>query len=322
MSFFNLVAENQQSVPDQEKLREVRRHEDTLVSKEALKIEKRVLVDLNTVLKLFSDKYLDNIDQFNYQTKFEDFKNITEKEVYDIMRAGSTQAYQLGSAYVADSLNTVSYLTKSDIEEIEKIVTDYTGKFFGRISNALASGLNKFYKKLGDVPLLAANLHNAEATEVLADTIEKSESYMFSSLAVLLVTESLNKATINKAKKLIPVNEQNSVNSSNLLEGSINYNIMTGHASANEHLADRLLNYYIVSSTDQAASTDPFDLNNPRIGQTITTLLQWKTRENEFVCPICKPLHDRLFLISDPGVPIPGLHTHYNCRCRLMLIRF
>jgi hypothetical protein len=100
---------------------------------------------------------------------------------------------------------------------------------------------------------------------------------MFSSLAVLLVTESLNKATINKAKKLIPESEQNNVNQSNLLEGSINYNIMTGHASANEHLADRLLNYYMVASTDVAASTNHFDLDNPRIGQTVTTLLQWKT---------------------------------------------
>lgn len=99
---------------------------------------------------------------------------------------------------------------------------------------------------------------------------------MFSSLAVLLVTESLNKATINKAKKLIPESEKNNINKSNLLEGSINYNIMTGHASANEHLADRLLNYYIISNTDVAASTDPFDLDNLRIGQTITTLLQWK----------------------------------------------
>lgn len=155
--------------------------------------------------------------------------------------------------------------------------------------------------------------------EVMVDRIEKSASYMFSSLAILVVTESLNKETIIKAKKLLPESNDNLFNS------SVIRNPTSGtYGTSNDHLFERLLVYQFIAAEDQniPSHADPESQLNPRLFQSRTTFLQWKTRENEMVCPICKPLHDKIYLISDPGVPIPGLYIHHNCRCRIMLIRF
>lgn len=46
--------------------------------------------------------------------------------------------------------------------------------------------------------------------------------------------------------------------------------------------------------------------------------LEWKTAEDDRVCPICRPLDGRRWQSNDPQMPIPPDDTHPNCRCELV----
>jgi len=50
----------------------------------------------------------------------------------------------------------------------------------------------------------------------------------------------------------------------------------------------------------------------------VTKEYQWKTSLRENVCPICRPLHNRIFNIDDPRAPKPVTDTHPACNCGIV----
>jgi len=50
----------------------------------------------------------------------------------------------------------------------------------------------------------------------------------------------------------------------------------------------------------------------------VTRKYQWLTSLKENVCPICRPLHGRIFNVNDPRSPMPIKNTHPNCNCGII----
>jgi hypothetical protein len=288
---------------DQKKLKYVRFHEDTHISKQALKIEKKLLTELNNIMRYFSQNYANRIDPYNFRNIYQEFKMDMENEVLNIIRSYVTKVYTLTTEYVADALAVSGFLTKSDIDTIEELSVNYNERFFGRIKNVLDSGVQKFFKALTDVFIPASfNTdstyldNNEDQLNVLAKSIERSESFLFSSLAILIVTSTINKATILKTRKII------------LNNGILNQFIFQGAKDQDDAVIAEMLDELPVN-----------DLKKVKQGNVSYI---WKTAQDDQVCfNYCLPLQDHVYSILDPYVPEPEVDTHFNCRCRLMLVR-
>jgi hypothetical protein len=289
---------------DVSKLKYIKFHEDTALSKQSLKIEKKLLLELNNIMKFFADNYAGDMDPFNYRNIYENFKRDMEIQVTNIIRSYVTKIYTFTTEYVADSLAVSGFLTKSDIDVIEELTNSFVERFFGRIRNALETGVQKFYNSLTDVFIPASFNQNKEDIDnneeqlnVLVKNIERSQSYMFSSLAILIINQTLNKATLLKTRKII------------LNDGTLNQNPVFQAAIDD-----------LDSAEIEAMLNDIPIKKNKRI-KTQNFYYIWKTAQDDRVCDdYCLPLEDEVFTLLDPFIPEPETDTHYNCRCRLMLL--
>ena len=50
----------------------------------------------------------------------------------------------------------------------------------------------------------------------------------------------------------------------------------------------------------------------------VTKEYKWLTSMKENVCPICRPLHGRIFNINDDRAPMPVTDTHPQCNCGIV----
>jgi len=286
------------------KLKYVRFHEDTALSKQMNKIEKKLLIELNNIMNFFSDNYMGEMNPYNYRNIYEQFKKDMEIQVTNIIRSYVTKIYTFTTEYVADSLAVSGFLTKSDIDMIEELTNSFVERFFGRIRNALETGVQRFYNALTDVFIPASfnqsqeNIdNNEEQLNVFVKSIERSQSYIFSSLAVLIVNQSLNKATLLKTRKII------------LNEGTVNKMPVFQAADLDN------------DSEEIEAMLEDFPIKKSQRVRTGNFFYIWKTARDDRVCDdYCSPLEDETFSILDSFIPEPEEDTHQNCRCRLMLI--
>ncbi len=284
------------------KLKYVRFHEDTALSKQMNKIEKKLLLELNNVMKFFADNYTGEMNPYNYRNIYEQFKHDMEIQLTNIIRSYVTKVYTFTTEYVADSLAVSGFLTKSDIDVIEELTNSFVERFFGRIRNVLETGVQRFYNTLTDVFMPASfnktmeNIdNNEEQLNVLTKNIERSQSYLFSSLAVLIVNQTLNKATLLKTRKII------------LNDGTINKMPVFQAAENNSEEVEDILNEFPIKENQRVRTGNFFYI--------------WKTSRDDRVCDdYCLPLEDEVFSILDSFIPEPETDTHANCRCRLMLI--
>lgn len=289
---------------DVSKLKYIKFHEDTALSKQSLKIEKKLLLELNNIMKFFADNYSQDMNPYNYRNVYEEFKRDIEVQVTNIIRSYVTKIYTFTTEYVADALAVPGYLTKSDIDVIEELTNSFVERFFGRIRNTLESGVQRFYNALTDVFIPASFNQtqedidkNDEQLNVLVKNIERSQSYMFSSLAILIINQTLNKATLLKTRKII------------LNDGTINKNPVFQAAVDDLDSAEleEMLQDFGMKKNNRVRSGNFFYI--------------WKTAQDDRVCDeYCLPLEDRAFSILDSFIPEPETDTHYNCRCRLMLL--
>ena len=256
-------------------------------------------------MRFFADNYMQKgIDPINYQNTYHEFRIDMQTEVLNIIKSYVTKTYTLATEYVADALAVSGFLTKSDIDIIEELSNNFNERFFGRIRNVLERGITKFYKSLTDVFIPAyfntnnENIdNNDQALNVLVSNIERSQSFIFSSLAILIVTTTINKATIIKTRKII-------LDIGTLPNQQVSFQ---GVIDDNEDVDDILRD---------------LPVNNLKDVKQGNIFYIWKTAEDDRVClNYCLPLEDHVYSILDPFVPVPEDDTHYNCRCRLMLVR-
>jgi len=284
-----------------DKLQDVRFHEDTEESKDILKLEKKLVIDFNTVLVFIKNNF--DFTLSNYSQQLSDIETLISKDISELIRSYYQRAYEVGTKYVNEIFSTAAFLTGDDIEFIKGKSDEYTKRFFGRINNTINTSLDKFYNSLLDIPIgNSFTYHNDDEIKFFTQRIERTESYLFSSLAIAVVNEALNEATIRKTRSILKLQQQNNI-----------FNA----AAVNPDLLDSLENII----------PEPTNVGFQRTmaGTTFSQILEnlrllFKTAKDEFVCPICKPLENKTYLIEDPNVPIIPGGTHLNCRCRIILI--
>ena len=269
--------------------------ENSSLSKQSLKLEKKLLIELNNIMKYFRDNYVSNLDPYNYRNVYEEFRIDMEDQIRNIIRSFVNKTYILAIEYVSDALNVSGFITKSDIDIIEDLTNNFTIRFLGRIRNVLESGIEKFYKNLTDIFIPASfnqnNGDNEEQINVMVKSIERSQSYIFSSLAILIISSTINRAIIIKTQKIIL--------------DKIN-NPLPIFQSSEDEIIDEMLQDFPMKKLDRVRTGNVFFI--------------WKIVNDDRTCPVCLELEDHVYSIIDPYVPTPEIDTHFNCRCKTVLI--
>lgn len=273
----------------QEPVGEILSHDYTKTSKTLRLIEKQLVKDLDAIVAKIRIHINTQQPWYDISQKF---KPIYGQQVYDLLRAGATDSYTLGNQYVTSLrvfVNVPSYLTKDDIFDIERLTQLYYDKFWGRV---VASTSRRADKAFGIIDRMREP----------PDTF-LNPNYIVTSIATTLTNHALNQATITKMRKLADKVNPITINRS-LLQG------------ATLTFEDDLL-----KSTGITLST-AVGLNQlNQIQNTVNNVkVMWVTSNDERTCPICKPLHGKKWILFDEGMPMPGVHSHQRCRCRLVII--
>ena len=271
----------------------------TTESIEARKIENRLLIEFNAILIQIQKKIDFNLS--DYKMQFEKVKATLSQTVYDIIRSYYQQAYIIGSNYVNKALGSTSYLTDSDITHIKTQTENFASRFFGRIEKMLETSASKAIQSIFDTGSLNAPLVLENQVSYFAKNIENTKSYLFSSLAILVVTDAINSATINKSKAI-----HESILRQNPNLQNVDSNLLSGAVTLEE------------------TSFQLMDVELVRLMLLLNTLkLKWYTSADDRVCSICRNLEGKSWTLSLSlavnDIPKIPDSTHFNCRCRLFL---
>jgi hypothetical protein len=122
-------------------------------------------------------------------------------------------------------------------------------------------------------------------------------NFIVNSLSIAITSQALNEATKTKAGELLPPSP-----------------IITTSPSA------YLMNPELQAGTTYKSLKDRV-LSDPTSTDTNQIVYMWVTTIDERTCPICIGLHGQTWDITEVDL-IPNIpdDTHYNCRCRVMLV--
>jgi hypothetical protein len=239
-------------------------HDHTLISRKNRKIEFELTRRLDEIVSLVRREYeAGRIISPGYA------KSILEAEVYDIFKSRIQQSYQLGIDYVTELFSKENYITREDVDIIDRLTLEYSNRFWGRIEVYLGS--------ISDP--------NSEITN----------NFVVTSLAIDLTTRTLSTATISKTRQIQPRS----------------ISAMTGRyaVSGIKDIENRLS----IAFLRGVGSIPPLVMR-----------FQWLISLTDRTCKLCKSLNGLIFDIFDANIPTPGgigrNHTHFNCRCRLIVV--
>lgn len=274
----------------------------TTESIEARKLENKLLVEFNNILIEIQQTI--KFDISNYRLQFEKAKDSLRFTVYDLIRSYYQKAYQLGTDYVNEALGTPAYLTDSDIEHIKAQTDSFVNRFWGRLEKMLDKYSTEAIIAIFDTSSFPKMSMQDEQIDFFARRIAETKSYLYSSLAILIITDGLNSATINKAKaihetlyKQLPPQLQR-IPQEDILQGAVT-------------LAE---NDFQLMDTELV-----------RLMMILNTLkYKWYTSADDRVCNKCRKLEGKTWTISlnlniFEKIPTIPDDTHFNCRCRLFL---
>lgn len=302
-------------------------HENTVISKANAKIESDLSYKLNAVTTLIRETIKNNPSIHTV----DELKTVTglNKEVSDIIRAAVQKSYQLGTDYVTKIANAESLITTSDLMAIRDMSDSFTARFWGRVQKQI------FDLK---IPLLS------QLTEEMLRPNDKfSSNYIVNSLSIAITTMALNQATITKAASLLPSKEvtmSNQTGSSNVLAASNEYAASSAPPSTVQAAARELTaasTFKSLSARTRASlqrdfpganisvsgtyPNDTITIEMPSVVPQVPIVYMWSATIDERTCPLCVSLHGRTWTMNESSL-IPEIpdQTHYNCRCRVMLV--
>lgn len=228
-------------------------------SKKALSLEGKLEIALSKILLEIVRQY--PITTATYSSQYQQIYNEKYDQVYAAIRTNTQKAYEIGADYVTKKMDTSSYLTDDDVGFIADQAEKNTERFFGRLRTVMEHSTEKYYESLLSTPGYSIDMDDEEQVQFYKHRIENSKSYLFSSVAVAVVSGTLNAATMRKAQAL-----------------NKNYQLM---------------------------------------GEMI---FLWRASFDERTCMICDGLNDTVYEVNDYFMPEPIDSTHYNCRCRVLLV--
>jgi hypothetical protein len=270
--------------------------EETPTSKRVTTIENKLTRELNSIVTKIRT-YINPLQPINdIENKF---KPLYEQQVYDVIRAAATDSYQAGVQYVTTLpifKNLHSYLLAEDLDIITRLVDEFTSRFWGRVAITTTKGKDKIF---GTIPISKEGGIEEPAPTFL------SQRYIVEIISIGVTNTALNLATIAKmrhyAEKARPINITIKQNKLVQFATTLTEDELLKRGGGIGTLADLSILAGLISTTANVQ-------------------VVWLTRNDERVCPICRPLHGNKWSLFDPTIPIPPFTSHQRCRCRLVII--
>lgn len=276
-------------------------HDNTPTSKKLRSIERTITRELDTLVAKIKQHINPLSPAHDIDSKF---KPLYEQQVYDILRAGAQEAYQLGSDYVSELKifkNLHTFLTQEDIIFIENLTQEYVSRFWGKLALTTSRGGNKIF---GTAITIDKELGFIEPKNTFLNP-----RYIVDPISIGLTNVALNQATINKiryhAENVNPVTINTSLQTERLAQAATQEEQLLEQAEQSAVSIDSLASLGILSNI---------------ISSIASVKLIWITAKDERVCFICRPLHGKKWNVFDPNVPIPVVGTHERCRCRVTVL--
>jgi len=262
-------------------LKKLDTHENTVVSTENDTLETDLSYKLNAICKIIRE-----LIKSDSTIKTIDQLQATglQAEVYDIIRSYVQQSFELGAKYVADIARLEPRLTESDILAIKQMTDSFCFRFWARVQ----------------MQIFQLNVTSSGLIEEMTLPNDQfNPNFIVNSLSIAITTQALNEATKTKAVELLPPSPVTTTTQ----PVNMQPHIVAGELQAGttyKSLKDRII-------------SEP-QVDNPIVYMWVTTI-------DERTCPVCISLHGSTWDISEVDL-IPDIpdSTHYNCRCRVMLV--
>lgn len=261
-------------------LKKLDTHENTVVSTENDTLEVDLSYKLNAICKIIRELIKSNP---SIKT-VEQLQGLgLDAEVYDIIRSYVQQSFQLGTKYVSDIARAEPRLTESDILAIKQMTDSFVFRFWARVQMQI------FEMKISSSGLIE---------EMTLPNDEFNPNFIVNSLSIAITSQALNEATKTKATELLLLPPSPIITTATTQQPNMQQELTAG--TTYKSLQQRILS--------------PIDVTNPVVYMWVTTI-------DERTCPICIALHGQTWDI-DNADDIPNIpdDTHYNCRCRIMLV--
>lgn len=208
--------------------------------------------------------------------------------VRDLIRAGVTEIYIEGARYVTVRANGIAFfMTESDVLLMDRLAKEFQQYFWDGLER-------EFVKKLAQAfdPKVFRNLPARELKSTFIDRLVDS-----------LGSRVMAEATISKAqqiadRQLPPINTRSAQFIPEGYEPLEFLDLYRPKSFA--------VQFYLQSLEQEGRRREP--------------RMVWLTTKDERVCPICAPLHGKIWTVGAAEMPMPVMHTHIKCRCRLMLL--
>jgi SPP1 gp7 family putative phage head morphogenesis protein len=276
-------------------------HENTVVSTENDTLEVDLSYKLNAICRIIRellklDPTIQSVEQLQQTGLY--------YEVYDIIRSYVQQSFELGTKYVSDIARVEPRLTTRDIDLIKLITDNYVLRFWGRVQ------LQVFQLKITDSGLIQ---------EMTLPNDQFNPNFIVNSLSIAITSQALNEATKIKAGELLPSSPPatNSTTQPAYMQPLITGQELqagTTYKSLKARIVERYGNVKTQITPENITITPPpIDISG--------VVYMWVTTIDERTCPLCMSLHGQTWDISEVDL-IPNIpdETHYNCRCRVMLV--
>jgi hypothetical protein len=285
-------------------LKKLDTHENTVVSTQNDSLEIDLSYKLNAICKIIralikSDQSIRTVDQLRALG--------LEAEVYDIIRSYVQQSFELGTKYVSDIARVEPRLTESDIFAIKQMTDSFCFKFWGRVQ------LQIFQLKVSDSGLIE---------EMTLPNDSFNPNFIVNSLSIAITSQALNEATKMKAGELLPSSPpamNPTTQPADMQPPFAGQELQAG--TTYKSLKARILSGY-PAKTKVSITPAEITITPPPIDITPGSIVyMWVTTIDERTCPLCMSLHGQTWDIGDANsIPQIPDETHYNCRCRVMLV--
>jgi hypothetical protein len=283
-------------------LKKLDTHENTVVSVANDSLEVDLSYKLNAICKVI--RTLIKSDQYQSIRSVDQLRALgLEAEVYDIIRSYVQQSFELGTKYVSDIARVEPRLTESDILTIKQMTDSFCFKFWGRVQ------LQIFQLKVSDSGLIE---------EMTLPNDQFNPNFIVNSLSIAITSQALNEATKAKAGELLPSSPMNPTTQPVDMQPPFSGQELQA-GTTYKSLKARILSGYPaktkVSITPEEITITPPPIDIPGV------VYMWVTTIDERTCPLCMSLHGQTWDINEVDL-IPDIPdgTHYNCRCRVMLV--
>lgn len=282
-------------------------HERTVISRQNNALESELSFKLNAVVKVIrelikEDPSIQSVDRLKAAGGL-------EAEVYDIIRSYVQKSYELGTKYVTDIAKIEPRLTSSDIERIKAMSDDFAIRFWGRVQKAI------FESKM---PSASNNPVITDQFVIPNDSFHSN--FIVNSLSIAITSMALNEATKAKTSAnlstilLRPLQQEQQALRGDELQAAATYK------SLHDRIIENYGNVPYSVSGQYRAPNETITIQMPSVIPE-NIVYMWIATIDERTCPLCVSLHGSTWDLTD-AASIPDIpdSTHYNCRCRVMLV--